>query len=83
MIDRSEENTESNIELVYADGGYSNEKDLNKLEKRNIEGYVAIRKAKNSELKKKTTDKKSSATHHHRVVYATRLLQMLNLQLKI
>ena len=82
MINRSEENTESNIELVYADGG-SNEKDLNKLEEHNIEVYVATRKARNSESKKKTTDKKSSATHHHKVVYATRLLQMLNLQLKI
>ena len=45
MIDRSEENTESSIELVYADGD-SNKKDLNKLEERNIEGYVATRKAK-------------------------------------
>ena len=58
MIDRSEENTESSIELVYADDGYSNEKDLNKLEERNIEGYVATRKTKNSESKKKISDKK-------------------------
>ena len=58
MIDRSEENIESNIELVYIDGGYRNDKGLTKFEERNIEGFVVTRKAKNSALKKKTSDKK-------------------------
>ena len=44
MIDEVIENVGESPTTVYADGGYSNEKDLERLEKREIEGVIATRK---------------------------------------
>ena len=44
MIDEVIKNLSESPTTVYADGGYSNEKDLERLEKREIEGVIATRK---------------------------------------
>ena len=44
MIDKVEQELGEPLKEVSADAGYSNEKDLKKLEERNIDEYLATRK---------------------------------------